>query len=647
MTLLRPEALLLIPAVMLLLWLLGWTRRRRRTVVPSLRIWQEAIQRNRRLAFFRNRRLLLSELLAFLALLALALAASRPAQVLSSHQGEDLILICDLSSSMSTTDDGRSYWERSRAQVLSTLAGRKGEDRVALVAPDATGEARLLLPFHGNLQRVEAVLHGLKPFAFPVSLARSFEFGWTMSDQHSGAQVVLLSSRNPARIALDRRISSLASQSFSTVTGRRADRAIRSNVGIVRLEALGGESENTELRLSYTLSNFGSNEAEVSVRRRAGEELQESDPLKISPGASVAGSISVPVSHEGWVSLSLFPEDEFLLDDHASGWVTRFKKKRVGVIASPGKEVDPFLTGAMLACSDWIESADTLTGGPEDVEEIMASADLLVFDGVDPPSGFVPAKPTFWLAVERPAAPLSIQGRVAEPHAAGVKRDHPLLSGLRLDHLHIGEAFWVGDHEVSGVALQGVPGPLILAGESEGQPYVYLAFEPGQSTLPFMSAFPLLIRNALVWFFGDPRSRFLPFQQTGELAHAGEAIGEAEGLKIVSTAPGLTPPRFWMTSPQAARLGLEGASADRRLFVPGLYEWERGSRFVANALHSPPSEPPGSGAEIDPGGKTGKELLEPLELVEHRERWHWFVLAGFVLLLLDWIVFYAARMMRR
>jgi len=123
---------LLLGAVIIFFYLLKLKRKRR--VVPSVFLWQRALEEVEANAPFRRLRRSLLLLLQLLALAALAFALARPLVTTSALASGSTVIIIDATASMSARDeDGRSRLDRAKDLARDMIAGLGGNDRAAII----------------------------------------------------------------------------------------------------------------------------------------------------------------------------------------------------------------------------------------------------------------------------------------------------------------------------------------------------------------------------------------------------------------------------------------------------------------------------------------------------------------------------------
>ena len=79
--------------------------------------------------------------------------------------------------------------------------------------------------------------------------------------------------------------------------------------------------------------------------------------------------------------------------------------------------------------------------------------------------------------------------------------DHPLLRDLDLRALFVQRARKYDAPAWLEPIVQSADGPLLLAGEQDGRRIAVLAFDPRESNLPKLAAFPLLMANLADWLY--------------------------------------------------------------------------------------------------------------------------------------------------
>lgn len=180
---------------------------------------------------------------------------------------------------------------------------------------------------------------------------------------------------------------------------------------------------------------------------------------------------------------------------------------------------------------------------------------ILVFDGTLPHGG-LPAAPAVVL-IDPPripggkvGAPLT-DARVSDTEAASPLLDDVDLSSLDIDH---GTAHRLSLPDWLTPVAWSPDGPLVAAGDDGHQRVAVLAFNPGQSNLPQLSSFPVLIANLVAW-----ASRWAPPSAT-----AGTPI-------LVDATPGARTVSLSLAGTLIERTRLGDTAASLVVPKPGFY----------------------------------------------------------------------------
>ncbi|HYP21912.1 MAG TPA: hypothetical protein VEY08_17720, partial [Chloroflexia bacterium] len=166
--------------------------------------------------------------------------------------------------------------------------------------------------------------------------------------------------------------------------------------------------------------------------------------------------------------------------------------------------------------------------------------------------------------------------------------------------------------------VQSADGPLLLVGEREGQRIIVLAFDPRESNLPKLAAFPLLMANVVDWLY--------PLASVGAL-HPGASIRLS--------------PRSTITTPggRSVRVGNTGVYGDTE--EAGLYKVSSGGRettFSVNMVDSGESSlSPREHPELE-----RPSSVEPVEDQTQQEVWSPLAALALVLVGSEWL-FYCWR----
>jgi hypothetical protein len=215
---------------------------------------------------------------------------------------------------------------------------------------------------------------------------------------------------------------------------------------------------------------------------------------------------------------------------------------------------------------------------------------------------------------------LRSEGELLDLPPPGATADHPLLEGINLHPLLVRRAQQLAPVSWLEPLVQTEQGPLLLVGELGGRRIAVLPFDPHDSNLPTLAAFPLLMANLVEWL--DPL--------------AGVAAPRPG-------APVSLPPGSQVRTPDQRTLtvGEAGVFADTE--TPGLYEVSGGPRagllFAVNLTDEAESAvAPQPHPELARQALPEAAAAEPIQ-VPRQELW--WPLTGLALALLggEWLLY--------
>jgi uncharacterized membrane protein len=250
------------------------------------------------------------------------------------------------------------------------------------------------------------------------------------------------------------------------------------------------------------------------------------------------------------------------------------------------------------------------------------TSDLLVLDDFVPRGG-LPKAPAL-LLVNPPTFPSGSPGQESAPRKmhdsrlSGTEPASPLLEEADVSSLTIGAgaARRLALPATMTAAAWSAEGPLIASGTDGGSRVALLAFEPSESNLPQLAAFPALIDNIVAW-----SQRLAP-----EAAAAGMPFALAEPAG--TTAASLEPAAGGATRKLKVAAGGEVPVA---IAEPGNYvvtlEGPWGTRELALAVNP--------GAVAAPGAPVDLSAPAPPADAGHTDLWGWLLAAALLVLILE------------
>ena len=461
----------------------------RRTPVSSLVFWNEVLRERR--TSVRIRRLLknLSLILELLAVTLLAAALAGPLLPGRAYAAAgDTVLVLDSTASMETREGARTRFELAKLRAMDVLAGLRRGARMALIT--AGRSPRLAVPFTVSRDVLRRAIQGASPTDEPGDLKDSVLFALTLRDARRGDQVILVTDGAFDSLGnLDTSVPWMRILSVGTP---------RNNVGITGLSfrrTLSGE-ETYEMFLA--VHNFGRAAVSVPLVVTADRAPVFSRTLSLASGELRTLSVPWKGSTTGRVEARIQAEDDFPVDDRAYAVFAPARRVRV-LIVGPGSFFLQKAFGSLPGVTVHTAAEPEALSGETRTLAPAGADDVVVFDGVEPPpleqGNFV------CFGVVPPNLPIHVTGRMARPAVTGWSRSNPLLESISLSGLTIGSALRMEPGPGFTQLAASRESPLMLSWNQKGLKVLLVGFDPAQSDFPLRTGFPLLLANALSWFF--------------------------------------------------------------------------------------------------------------------------------------------------
>ena len=472
--------LLLVPLVILLHALsIRW----RSTPVSSLVFWNEVLKERR--ASLRIRRLLTSLvlLLEVLAVAALAVALAGPLLPgLGGSARADVILVLDATASMQAREGARTRFDIARERGLGIAAGLKGGARMAVVLAEKT--PRLLSAFTGDKAVLRRLIQGAAATDEPGDVAASLVLALSLRDPRRGGRVVLETDGAFDELpGIDATLPWITVDEVGTA---------RDNVGITRMSFRRSSINDPAYEFFLAVRNAGRSRVTVPLTVRAGGKEVISRTLTIDAGQRSTVTVPWTGPITGRVEAALQTGDAFPLDDRAYE------------VFAPARTVQVLVVGSQ----PWFvqKAFESLPGVTVRVQDTAGNAegsapadDVSVYVGVQPP----PLEQGNYIlfAAAPPNLPLRVRGSLPVPPVTGWSGTDPILDSVSLAGMTIGQALDLDPGPGFSVLASSGTSPLVLSWDHAGVKALLLAFDPRASDFPLRPGFPILLANALSWFF--------------------------------------------------------------------------------------------------------------------------------------------------
>lgn len=607
--------------------------RRRDLTVPTLLFWQKALGEQSRRAFLGRLRQWLSLALQLLILLLIILALVRPISSGLPGRQHSTVLVIDTRARMQAVEPGgETRFAKAVAAARRHAAEARESAPIAILAAGAFPE--VVAPFQGDHGQLGTTLNTLRPTDAAGELAPAIALARELLAARPGThELVVISDGSdfPESLAPEERLAVGSS---------------RENVAIARFATRPQVASPHTVDLLLSLAHYGSQPAEGSVEIWSEEALLDVKPFQLAPNERRTEIFpALPAKGEQSRRLSaklqVKGDDALALDNTAYAVLPAAQPLRVLLVTQGNWFLEKVLP------ADPGVQFELLS--PEAFRPEMSGAfDVVVYDGTGPngPKALADLNTLKGNALFLKESPFGAGEALKEPLITEKDSAHPLLRWVEWGEVTFFKATQLNTPEMDGwqfrAPLQSFEHPLILTGEHGGQRIAAFAFDVGESDLPLRIAFPLLISNTLQWLaHGDaalpPTSlecgKSLPLKpgETFSLLPDDEATGAAPSAATVPPAPQHEPSKEHGGILQPLR---NGFYAIRPLQPP---EAEANALIAVNTFSEAESNlsraPEKAASPLAAPGN----VLEPFTT---RPLWHWFALAAFVLLSLEWWLYH-------
>jgi hypothetical protein len=609
---------LLLGAIIIFFYLLKLKRKRR--VVPSVFLWQRALEEIEANAPFRKLRRSLLLLLQLIILAALVFALARPLVKTRALATGSSIIIVDSTASMSARDEnGGSRLSRAKQLARDMVASLAGSDRAAIIESSSrvtvrsalSSDRATLLSAVNEIQQTDAAGNLADALLLAEQLAKAErEAGIVVISDGGGS----LSLANPFA-ELNRAGASAVKASQSTARSialklvRVGERA--NNAGIVAFNSRASQSGSRE-ELFASLANFSDQERLLSLELKIDGKLADARSVTLAANDHAGVVFDSLPQTGGLAELKINAEDDLAADNSAYAMLPDARKIRVGV-----QSENPFLIQA-LAVNSAIEARKLTASASASPEDF----DCLITDGGISAETLASNKPLLAINPLDVSGYWNSDGALENPSITSVDRAHPVNSFLSYADLHIEAA---AKHSVSSwlkpLAQSGADG-LVFAGDNKRR-VVMIGFDLAKSDLPLKIEFPILLANSLAWLAGRNAAADERTIRAGQPVTVRAAANRAE----IITPTG-----------DALEVNLrDGAALFADTLRTGLYEVKESQSFAVNLLNEAESNTaPRDTIQTRQGEVSGQTET----FTSEREAWKWALLAALAVLGLEWWVYH-------
>ncbi|MEL6107108.1 MAG: BatA and WFA domain-containing protein [Planctomycetota bacterium] len=494
MSLASPDKLIwLLAALPIVVFYILKTRLRRRPV-STLLFWDQIFEQKRQRSLWQNLRHWLSLLLQLAFVLLMGFALADPLWKSQTDTGQDLILVVDNSASMAALDDsGRTRLERAIERASDVAGTLRNGDNIALVTAGTSVKVRVGMSDFAPT--VQEALAEIEPTDGPTRIDEAIAAARRLAADVSKRRIVVFSDG-----CVEDRDDPASEEDVSWVrVGDSQD-----NLAITTFQVRRSTVDPIGYSLLLEVQNYGEEDAETRLTLMLDEALVDVVPITIAAGESFRTQIDGTSQAGGVLLGQIDVEDALQVDNQARAVLPERPEIPVRLIV--GEDTESYYLERVL------ESLPLVRVLQADADE---KPSLTVISGVVPES--IPEGPVLIADVAssgpklgdgETAAPAWVLGDAIEnPIIAKQERSSPLMRHVQLQNVILAGGKDLEVSETLGAAttlLETASGARVCVSIERPQGRILmLACDLDTSDLPLRIAFPVMMTNAMNWFFRE------------------------------------------------------------------------------------------------------------------------------------------------
>lgn len=575
--------------------------------MPSVFLWQRALEELEANTPFRKLRRSLLLLLQLIALAALVFALARPLVKTSALSPGSTIIVIDSTASMNARDiDGRTRIDRAKEIAREMVASLAGGDQAAII--ESSSRVTLRSPLSSDRSSLESAIDDITGTDTAGQLTDAMQLAEQISKVSRDVSIIVISDGGgSSALQSNTPRLSLSNQNTAIRFVRVGNRV--NNAGIVAMNSR--QSPTGALReLFASIANFGE-ARQIDVELHIDGTLIDVQTIQIEANGRTALVFDALPQSGGLAELKLSVEDDLVGDNIAYAMLPGIPRPRVGVISE-----NPFLIRA-LAVNSGIDVRRLDPSG--DFSEV----DCIVVENTFRSDLIESRKPLLVINPPDSEELWEVTGNRDQPEVTSFERAHPVNAYLSYADLHIENApvrnvdSWL--KPVVSSAGEG----LIWAGEDEGRRTVMIGFDLAKSDLPLKVEFPLLIANSVSWLTG----RDQPDEDRAIRAGQTVTIRSSEDIATVTLPDG---ENRKLSTP-------DGLAVFADTMRAGLYRVDGSSPFSASLLSESESD---TAPRDSINTRSGEVSSQSETFIAEREVWIWIALIALLFLAIEWWVYH-------
>jgi hypothetical protein len=634
--------LILLPPAILLLYFLKL--RREPLQVPSTYLWSRTIEDLHVNSIWQRlrRSLLLFLQLLFAGLLLFTLL--RPGCRGTELTGERFIFLIDVSASMAATENGKTRLEIAKARTQELIDGMKGGDTAMLISfsdhatieqsfVDNRGLLRRKLAAIEQSQRRTDLDEALRAASGLANPGRVMQEGRELETANAlRAQLYIMTDGGVKKVP-EFMLGNLEPVYIPIGNSEQID-----NLGIIDF-SVEANSESPNQREAFArIYNSGSQEIAADLSLYLNDKLRDSmsgiafpagESKSVPFDLSLGGGLDVT----GVLRLEIERSDDLLSDNTAYAIFNPPRKSKILLVTTQNTVLQAALDTTELRKISLLQTETPSHLASEDYRTNAESGyyDLIIYDGCAPPK--MPQANTLFINAVPPDSEWSLGAKQGRVQIVDFAQTHPLLSMVDLRNVLVAEAAEVIAPKGSVVLVDSNLKSIFSVGPRGGYQDAVMGFMLGDANTdwPRYISFPIFAQN-LVVHLGSRSS-----------LNTRENVVPGKVVQLRSSTP-VTEMRVTNPNKKIERV----ASSRENLFVYsdtgelGVYDVSEGSsqtvdqQFAVNILDERESD-----LRIAEKLEIGFETVpaQPSSHVARQEYWKWILIAGLILLCIEWYIY--------
>ena len=595
--------------------------RRKQVQVSSTFLWVQLLRDQQANAPWQKLKRNLLLILQLIILVALVIAVARPAIQVPAVASGSVIVLLDGSASMNATDVSPSRFEEARQSVESLINGLTSASSMTLIlvadSPQtlisAETDKSLLKQALSKARLTQGQANWQAAFALAAGAARS--------NQEKATIVIVSDGGLPAD-----GLPALPGDVRYVPIGKSQDNLAVSALAL--RPALKGP------QLFAEVSNYAEADRKVLLSIYFNDELIDARQLNLRAGSSGSFTLDGLANTSGIYKVRLSDPDQkaksldaLALDDQAFAIYQSSSARRV-LLVSKGN----LFLEQLLASLPGIKPFRVLPAEDGKVQIPKDPFDLYIFDGILPEE--LPKANLLFVNPPAGSNPLFEVGAPYKEIKNIQVNEDALTRFVDWSNVHVLEARAVKTPPWAKALIESDSGPLVFAGETNGQRLAALMFDLRQSDLPLQVAYPILFSNLINYL--APASAF-DATQSLQPGDALSILPQTDVEKIVIASPSnqvFTLPADQTTFTQTHELGFYAVNFLSKDSTTVEY-------FAVNLFDENESD-------IQPRAsiQVGREAVKPTasRQVGQRELWAWLAGLALLVLMIEWQAYHRKQL---